>query len=81
MMSLLSNFGPIGLMFLATAWLLKVMVADKLKVLQATLNELKESLADHEEKLHSQDTRITAMETAMRINGCMDRESKPRCAQ
>lgn len=74
MMSLLSSFGPIGLMFLATAWLLKVMVADKLKTLQKSLDVLTKGQANHAD-------RITAMETAMRINGCLDPNAKPRCSQ
>jgi len=66
----LRTFGPWGLVLLAMAWLLKVMVTDKLKTIQTTLDGLVSGQKDHGD-------RIVAIETTMRINGCGDGE--PRC--
>ena len=70
MIEFLRTFGPWGLVLLAMAWLLKVMVTDKLKTIQTTLDGLVSGQKDHGD-------RIVAIETTMRINGCTDGE--PRC--
>ena len=70
MTEFLRIFGPWGLVLLAMAWLLKVMVVDKLKTIQTTLDGLVSGQKDHGD-------RIVAIETTMRINGCTDGE--PRC--
>ena len=70
MSDLLRIFGPWGLVLVTMAWLLKVMVSDKLKSIMTTLGELTEGQNNHNE-------RIVRIETAMGLNGCMGGE--PMC--
>ena len=64
MTEFLRTFGPWGLVLLAMAWLLKVMVTDKLKAIQTTLDGLVSGQKDHGD-------RIVHIETVMGLNGCM----------
>lgn len=66
--TLFKTLGPWGLALGIMAYLLKVMVADKLTTIQRTLGELVEGQGDHE-------SRIVRIETVMGVNGCMDREA------
>lgn len=61
--ALFKTLGPWGLALGIMAYLLKVMVADKLTTIQKTLGELVEGQNDHAE-------RIVRIETVMRLNGC-----------
>ena len=70
MTDLLRIFGPWGLVLVTMAWLLKVMVSDKLKSIMTTLGELTEGQNNHNE-------RIVRIETVMGLNGCMGGE--PTC--
>ena len=70
MSDLLRIFGPWGLVLVTMAWLLKVMVSDKLKSIMTTLGELTEGQSNHNE-------RIVRIETVMGLNGCMGGE--PTC--
>ena len=70
MSDLLRIFGPWGLVLVTMAWLLKVMVSDKLKSIMTTLGELTEGQNNHNE-------RIVRIETVMGLNGCMGGE--PTC--
>ena len=70
MSDLLRIFGPWGLVLVTMAWLLKVMVSDKLKSIMTTLGELTEGQNNHNE-------RIVRIETVMGLNGCMGVE--PMC--
>ena len=70
MSDLLRIFGPWGLVLVTMAWLLKVMVSDKLKSIMTTLGELTEGQNNHNE-------RIVRIETVMGLNGCMAGE--PMC--
>ena len=70
MNGLLSTFGPWALVLLAMAWLLKVMVTDKLKSIMDTLSELVNGQKNHND-------RIVKIETVMGLNGCM--EGEPMC--
>lgn len=60
---LFRTLGPWGLALGIMAWLLKVMVADKLRGIQDTLSTLVEGHSEHAE-------RIVRMETVMGLNGC-----------
>ena len=60
---LFKTFGPWALILLAMAWLLKVMVTDKLKSIMDTLKELVSGQRNHND-------RIVRIETIMSINGC-----------
>ena len=64
------TFGPWGLVLLAMAWLLKVMVTGKLEDIKGTLNELVKGQRNHND-------RIVRIETVMGLNGCM--EGEPAC--
>ena len=68
MSDLLRIFGPWGLVLVTMAWLLKVMVSDKLKSIMTTLGELTEGQNNHNE-------RIVRIETVMGLNGCMGGET------
>lgn len=70
MSDLMRIFGPWGLVLISMAWLLKVMVSDKLKSIMTTLGELTEGQNNHNE-------RIVRIETVMGLNGCMGGE--PTC--
>ena len=70
MNGLLSTFEPWTLVLLAMAWLLKVMVTDKLKSIMDTLSELVNGQKNHND-------RIVKIETVMGLNGCM--EGEPMC--
>lgn len=61
--TLVKIMGPWGIALTVVAYLLKVMVADKLTTIQKTLAELVEGQNDHAE-------RIVRIETVMSINGC-----------
>lgn len=63
MNEVIRQFGPWGFFFLAMFWLLKVMVADKLRNISATLDQLLEDQKSHNE-------RIVRIETVMQMNGC-----------
>ena len=54
------------------AWLLKVMVSDKLKSIMTTLTELTEGQSNHNE-------RIVRIETVMGLNRCA--EGTPACGR
>ena len=64
------TFGPWGVVLLAMAWLLKVMVTGKLEDIKGTLNELVKGQRNHND-------RIVRIETVMGLNGCM--EGEPTC--
>ena len=64
------TFGPWGVVLLAMAWLLKVMVTGKLEDIKVTLNELVKGQRNHND-------RIVRIETVMGLNGCM--EGEPTC--
>lgn len=66
--TLFKTLGPWGLALGVMAYLLKVMVADKLISIQKTLAELVQGQGDHE-------SRIVRMETVMTVSGCMDGEN------
>ena len=70
MSDLLRIFGPWGLVLVTMAWLLKVMVTDKLKSIMDTLSELVNGQKNHND-------RIVKIETIMGLNGCM--EGEPMC--
>ena len=70
MSELFRTFGPWGLVLLSMAWLLKVMVTDKLRNIMSTLSELVNGQKNHND-------RIVKIETIMGLNGCMDGE--PMC--
>lgn len=70
MNELFRTFGPWGLVLLSMAWLLKVMVTDKLRNIMSTLSELVNGQKNHND-------RIVKIETIMGLNGCMDGE--PMC--
>ena len=70
MSDFLRIFGPWGLVLLTMAWLLKVMVTDKLKSIMDTLSELVNGQKNHND-------RIVKIETVMGLNGCM--EGEPMC--
>jgi len=56
-------FGPWGIAVAVMAYLLKVMVADKLISIQRTLSDLVDGQSDHAE-------RIVRIEAVMQISGC-----------
>lgn len=64
------TFGPWGVVLLAMAWMLKVMVTGKLEDIKGTLNELVNGQRNHND-------RIVRIETVMGLNGCM--EGEPTC--
>ena len=64
------TFGPWGVVLLAMAWLLKVMVTGKLEDIKGTLIELVKGQRNHND-------RIVRIETVMGLNGCM--EGEPTC--
>ena len=70
MNELFRTFGPWGLVLLSMAWLLKVMVTDKLRNIMSTLSELVNGQKNHND-------RIVKIETIMGLNGCM--EGEPMC--
>ena len=70
MTEFLRTFGPWGLVLLAMAWLLKVMVSDKLNSIMKTLADLVKGREEHNE-------RIVRIETVMGLNGCMG--DSPTC--
>ena len=70
MSDFLRIFGPWGLVLATMAWLLKVMVTDKLRNIMSTLSELVNGQKNHND-------RIVKIETIMGLNGCMDGE--PTC--
>ena len=70
MSELFRTFGPWGLVLLSMAWLLKVMVTDKLRNIMSTLSELVNGQKNHND-------RIVKIETIMGLNGCM--EGEPMC--
>lgn len=72
MTEFLKTFGPWGLVLLSMAWLLKVMVTDKLKTIQTTLDGLVYGQKDHGD-------RIVRIETVMGLNGCMG--DAPACSR
>ena len=72
MSDFLRIFGPWGLVLLTMAWLLKVMVSDKLKSIMTTLGELTEGQSNHNE-------RIVRIETVMGLNHCA--EGTPACGR
>ena len=72
MSDLLRIFGPWGLVLVTMAWLLKVMVSDKLKSIMTTLGELTEGQSNHNE-------RIVRIETVMGLNRCA--EGAPTCGR
>lgn len=61
--TLFAKLGPWGIALGVMAYLLKVMVADKLVSIQRTLTELVDTKDDHAK-------RIVVLETVMRMNGC-----------
>lgn len=61
--TLFKTLGPWGIALGVMAYLLKIMVADKLTTIQRTLSQLVEGQSDHAE-------RIVRIETVLRINGC-----------
>ena len=72
MSDFLRIFGPWGLVLLAMAWLLKVMVTDKLKTIQTALDGLVSGQKNHGD-------RIVRIETVMGLNGCMG--DAPACSR
>lgn len=71
MNDLFRTFGPWGIVLLSMAWLLKIMVADKLTDIMTTLAQLVKGQANHND-------RIVRIETVMSLNGCMDGEAACR---
>ena len=69
---LFKTFGPWALVLLSMAWLLKVMVADKLTDIMTTLARLLSGQANHND-------RIVRIETVMDLNSCMGQE--PACGR
>jgi hypothetical protein len=65
-------------MILAMWWLIKTLVADKLNSIKKQLEALTDGMADHGETLSEHKARLTAVETVMQINGCLN--GRPRCA-
>lgn len=70
MNEIVRSFGPWGLFLFAMFWLLKVMVADKLRTISHTLDQL---VADQK----SHNDRIVRIETIMHLNHCGDGD--PSC--
>jgi hypothetical protein len=67
MIDFFRTFGPWGLVLLSMAWLLKVMVADKLSSMMDTLEVLLSGQKNHSD-------RLTRIETVLEMNGCLDGE-------
>ena len=72
MTDLLKTAGPWAIYLFAMAWMLKLLVTDKLTVLQTTLNQLAASIAGHDERIRFLENAHAELLGGLRAKGILD---------
>ena len=71
MIELVRVLGPWALFLIGTGWMLKLLVTDKLKSLQDTLNKLVESIESHDERIRALEQNHAELVGGLRAKGCL----------
>ena len=81
MSDLLKSFGPWAVYLLASAWLLKYLVTNKLETIQKSIDALAASISDHDERIRDLETSHAELIGGLRAKGCLEANGTAKCGR